>query len=238
MIEMDATLAEIVTSFPGTASVFDRLKLDYCCHGARSLKEACLALGLDLQSVKDELLKVGAVPVPEGWSKLGLEALVLHIKSKHHAYLKRELPRLSALAVKVQRLEGKERPELTAVCHCLKELEKEFDSHLAKEEAVLFVQVKSLTAPNSAISATMGTLQMVLSEMEEDHEKVMTLLEHLRAQTNDFNPPGESSDDLRALFAGLAELEADTHLHIHKENNVLAPRAIELENRLKAQAAS
>lgn len=238
MIELDSTLADIVTSFPSTATVFDRLKVDYCCHGAMTLKEACLTLGLDPQSVRDEILRVGAVSVPEGWSKLGPEALVLHIKSKHHSYLKRELPRLSTLAVKVQRLEGKDRPELAAICSCLKELEKEFDAHLANEEGGLFVQVKSLTAPNSAISATMGTLQLALSEMEEDHEKVMTLLEHLRAQTNDFNPPGESSDDLRALFSGLAELEADTHLHIHKENNVLAPRAIELENRLKAQAAS
>ncbi|MEY4065164.1 MAG: hypothetical protein RIR26_1372 [Pseudomonadota bacterium] len=238
MIASDASLSEIVTLCPAVAPVLDKLKIDYCCHGAMSLNEACQALGLDLQSVRDELVRVGNSPAPEGWAKLRPDALVAHIKSKHHAYLKRELPRLSTLAVKVHRIEGKKRPELESVCVCLKELEKEFDAHLAKEEGSLFPQIKHLSSQVLPVSSSGGTLQMAFSEMEKEHERVMRLLEHLRVQTNDFNPPGECSDDLRALYGGLAELEADTHLHVHKENNLLVPQVIEMESRLNAQAAS
>ena len=49
------------------------------------------------------------------------------------------------------------------------------------------------------------------------------LVEHL---------PAEGCASYVACYAGLAELEADTHLHIHKENNLLFPLVVRLESEL------
>ena len=54
----------------------------------------------------------------------------------------------------------------------------------------------------------------------------------MRAATDDYRAPADSCVSYRRCFEGLAELEADTHLHIHKENNVLFPMVVQREQSL------
>ena len=63
------------------------------------------------------------------------------------------------------------------------------------------------------------------------------LLARLRELTGGYTPPADGCVSYRLLYAGLAELEADTHLHVHKENNVLFPMVVGREADLAGVAA-
>src|SRR5512144_2625490 len=93
------TVGDIVTRQPETARIFERLGIDYCCGGKRPLSEACADRGLDAQVVLDELAADEQHPhVQErNWSDAGLTDLCDHIEATHHAYMRDELPRLSAM---------------------------------------------------------------------------------------------------------------------------------------------
>jgi regulator of cell morphogenesis and NO signaling len=68
--------------------------------------------------------------------------------------------------------------------------------------------------------------------MSTEHDRDGELLAELRRLTGGYVPPSDGCASYRALYDGLAELEADTHLHIHKENNVLFPMATALPRRI------
>ena len=76
-----------------------------------------------------------------------------------------------------------------------------------------------------------GTIQNPVRTMMLEHEAAGSLLEALRTITNDYKPPLDACPSYQTLFQALAGFAADLHQHIHLENNLLFPRAIELEER-------
>ncbi len=229
-IDVSKTLGELVTEQPHLARAFDGLGLDYCCGGERSLDEACAALGLDPAALKLPAANTGTDHVTDSeWVTLDLPALTAHIEATHHAYLHRELPRLAALADKVVGVHGDRHPELTEVRASLTELRDDLDPHLQREEQVLFPMIRTLTVPGTRPTLSVQTPIAVLCA---EHDRAGELLQALRAQTGGYVTPSDGCASYRAFYDGLAELEADLHLHVHKENNRLFPAAIKLETRL------
>jgi regulator of cell morphogenesis and NO signaling len=153
-------------------------------------------------------------------------ALVDHLESTHHAYLRVALPRLCALADKVASVHGERHPELSEVARLVVELRADLEPHLLKEERVLFPMVRELAGAAVAPEFHCGTLANPIRVMSQEHDAVGELLALLRATTGDYAVPADGCASYAALYTGLAELEADTHLHVHKENNVLFPAVL------------
>jgi regulator of cell morphogenesis and NO signaling len=226
------TLAEIVRAVPGSERALESFGLDYCCGGARTLADACRDCDLAPATVLEELQQLDPQPQPD-WASMTPDALVDHLEATHHAYLHAELPRLSALADKVVAAHGARHPELSEVRRAYEEIRADLEPHLAKEEQVLFPMIRHLAAASTtAPSFHCGTLQNPISVMLSEHDQVGDLLATLRRLTQGYQAPADGCASYRALFDGLAQLEADTHLHVHKENNFLFPAVVALEAEL------
>lgn len=232
VIEPTTALGEIVTNHPAVAPAMEGLGLDYCCGGGRSLADACAELGLDPAAVARDLAATAVGSSAEPWSGMGPAELVDHIEATHHAYLHAELPRIEALLDKVQGVHGERHPELAFVQASFDELALELDPHLAREERILFPMIRQLFADADADGARIavpdraavaGPIRVMLVE----HDRAGELLERLRGLTTGYRPPDDACASYTALYAALQELEADTHLHVHKENNVLFPAVLE-----------
>lgn len=231
-IDPRMTLGELVTTRPLLARELERRGLDYCCGGAATLHDACLSQHLDPVVVARELDAIASDDEPDAWASMGPTQLVEHIVATHHRYLWDELPRLAALTDKILGVHGDHHPELIEVHDCFTELRADLEPHMSKEEQGLFPTIRELAASAAAASFHCGTIQNPISVMLEEHERVGELLAQLRALTNGYETPADGCASYQACYEGLAHLEADTHLHVHKENNLLFPAAIELEARL------
>ena len=222
-------LAEVVRAVPGSERVLESFGLDYCCGGTRTLADASRDLGVAPAAVLDQLRRLRPEPEPD-WASMAPDALVDHLEATHHAYLHAELPRLSALADKVVAAHGARHPELSVIRRAYETIRADLEPHLAKEEQVLFPMIRALAAGTTpAPRFHCGTLRNPISVMLSEHDQVGELLATLRRLTQGYQAPADGCASYRALFDGLAELEADTHLHVHKENNVLFPAVVALE---------
>jgi regulator of cell morphogenesis and NO signaling len=225
------TLAEVVDAEPGATRVLESFGLDYCCGGRRRLSDACRRAGIDEALVLDALRTVEPAR-PAEWRSLPPAELADHLESTHHAYLHAELPRLDALADKVAGAHGGRHIELLDVLVTYRELRADLEPHLMKEERILFPMIRQLGAATSASASHCGSVTGPVRIMSIEHDRAGDLLARLRQLTGGYDTPADGCASYRALYDGLAELEADTHLHVHKEEHVLFPAALGLEARL------
>jgi regulator of cell morphogenesis and NO signaling len=235
-IDPQWTLGALVNAHPELARELERRGLDYCCGGGQSLADACAVRRLDPAVTASELAAAATGGRAADWVSMDATALVDHLETTHHRYLWEELPRLSALVAKVVSVHQARHPELTAVAACYEDIRADLEPHLLKEERVLFPMIRQLAAAGSAPSFHCGTLRNPITVMLGEHDAVGELFARLRELTGGYQPPADGCASYVACFAGLAALEADTHLHIHKENNLLFPLVERLENQLSGVA--
>ncbi|MBZ0173397.1 MAG: iron-sulfur cluster repair di-iron protein [Phycisphaerales bacterium] len=242
LIDPQATVGQLVTERPNRSRVFETLKIDYCCGGKRPLAEACTKLGLDIQDVLGLLRNADAESDRSGGmvdaDAFSLTDLANHIEREHHAYLRSELPRLDAMTERVYRVHGESEPRLADVRRAFCDLRDELTSHMMKEEQILFPVIRQLEQSDDAVSFHCGTIEGPIRQMEAEHEHAGDALVTIRTATDDFQPPEWACNTYRAMLDGLARLERDMHVHIHKENNVLFPKAIALETARPNKAGS
>lgn len=230
-IDPQSLLAAIVDDHPELARELTRQGIDFCCGGQRRLVDACVERGLDPAAVVDRLGAVveSAGGAPADWVGLDLAALVDHLEATHHAYLHDELPWIDELVGRVVRAHGVRHPELREVEAGWREIRADLEPHLVKEERILFPMIRELAGASMPPTFHCGSLRNPISVMLREHDRVGALLARLRVVTAGFEVPPDACDSYRILYRGLERLEADTHLHVHKENNVLFPRVEELE---------
>jgi regulator of cell morphogenesis and NO signaling len=228
-IDPSITLARLIDAHPELARALEHRGLDYCCGGQRSLAAACAEVGLDATATAAELAALATSDRPAEWAAMDAAALADHLEATHHAYLWAELPRLSALVAKVAGVHGERHPELHEVSRLYDAVRADLEPHLLKEERVLFPMVRELAGAEHAPSFHCGTVRNPISVMLREHDAVGELLAALRRCTDGYTVPEDGCASYRACYEGLATLEADTHLHIHKENNVLFPMVMERE---------
>jgi regulator of cell morphogenesis and NO signaling len=227
-ISTDTHVAALVLEEPARARVFERLGIDYCCGGGVPLGDACAEKGLDPAEVVAALADPGPADADDvDWAGVSIPELVDHIVDHHHAYLREELPPLSALVEKVARAHGDAHPELREVQATFMDVAAELTGHMAKEELVLFPACRELAeggATGPAIS-----VEAPIEVMLHEHQEVAAGLRRLRELTDGYAPPTDACNSYRALLDRLETLESDTHRHVHEENNVLFPRALALQ---------
>jgi regulator of cell morphogenesis and NO signaling len=238
-LTQERSIGEIAAEMPGSVRVFEKYNIDYCCGGKVSLAEACARRGLAPEQLIEEL---GSAVVPGGtesavWQSASLDTLIDHILTRHHGYLKTELPRLSRMMRKVMDAHGANHGDsLVPLGATFEALKQELESHLMKEEMVLFPIIRKLEGAGQSGAAPAlshcGSIGNPIRVMEHEHESAGRALEQMRALTCDYSVPADACNTYRGLFYGLQQLETDLHQHIHLENNILFPRAATLEARL------
>jgi regulator of cell morphogenesis and NO signaling len=227
VIDPARTVAELAVERPSRARVFERLGLDYCCGGKRPLREACAEAGLDAATVVAmlEATESAGGEAARSWGDAPLGELVDHIVGEHHAYLREELEPLAALVDKVAVAHGATEPALAGVRSTFGELRAELEGHLEQEERVVF-PLSRRVGEGARVDA--GFLRDAIGEAEEEHAAVGAALVRLRELTHGYEPPQGACPSWRAMLDRLRTLEADTHEHVHEENNILFPRALAL----------
>lgn len=235
-INPKTTLGSLVLTRPNLAPLLELRGLDYCCGGHQSLEDACQEAGLDTEEILDALAEVPLPANPPPWIDLGLVDLTDHIEAIHHAYLRDELPRLNDLLDKVTGTHSERHPELFEIQRTLTTLRNELEPHLLKEEAVLFPIIRELATATSKPQFHCGTVCNPVSAMAFEHDRAGEILSRLHTLTDGYAVPADGCASYALLYQGLARVEADTHQHIHKENNVLFPAAIRAELALTERA--
>ncbi|MFG0328829.1 MAG: iron-sulfur cluster repair di-iron protein [Phycisphaerales bacterium] len=237
-------MGELVTRVPSRSRIFERLGIDFCCGGQRSLREACDEVGLDagavvrmLDAIVGEDRRADGVPFVDP-APLSLTDLADHIESTHHLYLRDELPRIQRLFTRALNAHAIRHPWLQDASRVFEQFTNELDSHILKEEQILFPMIRAIDRATEPVQFHCGSLAAPIRVLESEHENAGSALKTLRRLTGDFEPPVDACTTVRALLDALAELEADMHQHVHKENNVLFPRAIEREEKLRLGIAS
>ena len=236
-IEVSMTLAEAVNAFPQLAREFERRGLDYCCGGGRTLGEACALTGADPVATVAELSAEAAECGSAKWTAMSADVLVDHLEGTHHRYLWDEMPRITALVDKIVSVHGDRHPELVEVASCFGQVRADLEPHMLKEERMLFPMIRELATSTGMPAFHCGSLRNPISVMLSEHDAVGDLLARLHRLTDGYTPPADGCASYVACFAAMAELEADTHLHIYKENNVLFPMVVQMEADRAAMAS-
>ena len=236
--EVSSTVGDIVTARPELSRFFEQLGIDYCCGGKKTIDEVGREKGIGSEELLAQLGDASATYGGEAdvdVASMSLAELVDHIVNTHHAYLKSELPRISAMTEKVARVHGERNPKLSDVRDTFQSIAKELEAHTMKEEQILFPAIRQLDAGGSIPSFPFGSIAGPIGQMELEHDQVGAKLECQRSLTDNFVPPEWACNTYRAMIDALRELEQDLHKHIHKENNVLFQRTLELEQELEGQ---
>lgn len=229
------TLADLAATSLTAVRILEQYGLDYCCGGKQLLDQACQAKGVAPESVIRDIEAARATAAPErDWYTAPLHEITRHIVATHHHYLRSELPALAARIDKVVSVHGsRDRDNLPRLAEVFAALRSELELHLYKEEAILFPSIElygRAQANNQPIPPVpFGSIAAPISMMEREHGNAGDALGEIRTLTNNFTLPEFACSTVQALYAGLQALDADLHIHIHLENNILFPRAIALE---------
>jgi len=231
---LEVTIGQLVTERPSRSRVFEKLGIDYCCGGKKTIAEVCAKKKVDpaiLLEILDDEANIGH---DHGLDPaiMTLSELADHIESTHHAYLRVELPRLATMAQRVAKVHGDKDDRLQAISETVDAFAAELESHMAKEETVLFPAIRQIDGAERMPFLPFGRVANPIHCMEQEHDNAGAALEHLRTLSDGFAPPDWACNTYRALLDGLHELELDMHQHVHKENNVLFPRVIAREDHL------
>ncbi len=240
------TIRDIALEFPQTTRIFEEFKIDYCCGGRKPLSEACLTAGIDedivwqkLESAIDGVQANETTDFPEHKKTADLTDYII---DKHHVFTINEIERLTPLMDKVCGKHGTQHTELFEIQKLFRALCDELIPHMKKEEMVLFPYIKVLAAVISTnipvAEPHFGTVKNPVRMMMTEHDSAGDLLREMRQLSNDYTLPEGACPSYTGLFFGLEELEKDLHRHIHLENNVLFPQAIELEKKVLGDNAA
>ena len=240
MINSETTVKEVALHMPESTRLFEQLKIDYCCGGNKPLGEACVSAGLDVDTVMEMLGEVAESSSQDAsagdFQNASLPQLIEHILNTHHVFTKSEMARLDALTAKVIEAHGRNHPELLDVGELFKQLCSDLTPHMFKEEQVLFPYIVAMTQAALDNQPTpfspFGTVNNPVRMMMKEHDTAGEILRELRAVTSDYKVPPDACISYQTLYQALENFERDLHQHIHLENNLLFPKALELENAL------
>jgi regulator of cell morphogenesis and NO signaling len=237
-LDTSTTVRELAVREPGATRIFEKLKIDYCCCGARSLEAACEVAGVKTEDVW-QLLEEARQSQAAGDGQIdfqtaSLTELVRYILDKHHVFTKEEMERLDALALKVCSVHGQNHPELLRVKALFQALCADLKPHMLREELALFPCIVSMEEAadrkREPMPPPFGTLRNPVRMMMLEHDTAGELLRELREATSNYTTPQDACISYRTLYQALGSFEQDLHQHIHLENNILFPRAVEMES--------
>jgi len=232
------TIGELVAGDYRKAEVFQKFGLDFCCGGQKTVKEACDKKGISALEVESAIALVDNTQKnkKQDFNSWDLDFLADYIVNTHHKYVSEAIPMLNILSSKVAKVHGKNHPEVIALAKFYNAVADELLQHMPKEEGVLFPYIKKIAQAKregtQLARPAFGSIENPIRMMESEHISAGENMQKVNNLSNAYTPPEDGCSSYRVLFAKLAEFEQDLHEHIHLENNILFPKALELEREL------
>ncbi len=231
-------VGDIAAANPGAKKVLEEAGVDYCCGGAKSLHEACMHSSVSAQEILRRLQENSQQVGPEeaNWTSARLADLTKHIVEKHHKYVRGTIPRVSALLAKVKAKHGANHPELAKIEAEFLGVGQEMYAHMQKEEQILFPYIERLERAEEGKEEIeppfFQTVRNPVHMMMQEHDTAGEALQAMRTLSGGYKVPADACESYREVYRSLQEFEADMHTHVHLENNILFPRAVELEAKI------
>ena len=228
-------VGQIALSDPAARRVLEDAGIDYCCGGVKSLGDACLQANVRPEEILERLRQNEQLATPDEaeWTEAKLSELTKHICERHHKYVRQAIPRVRALLAKVRAKHFDKHPEIDEVVCLFEQVAREMLLHMQKEEQILFPYLDNLAwAIREKASLEPPFFQTVTNPiymMMREHDSAGELVRKIRRATSDYSAPADACTTFRAAYQELQQFEEDLHLHVHLENNILFPRAVELE---------
>ncbi len=218
-----------------TAAVFSKYGIDFCCKGDRTVEEVCTKNNIDSDELLGKLMEVQISSHEQNidYKSWPLDLLAEYIEKKHHRYVEEKIPVLQQFLDKLCKVHGGRHPELLEITTLFIGCSKELASHMKKEELILFPFIKRMVKAKieslPVQSPQFGTVENPIAMMKHEHDQEGERFRQIAKLSNSYTPPADACNTYKVTFAMLEEFEKDLHLHIHLENNILFPKAIELE---------
>lgn len=234
MINQETSVGDIVKSHFQTVKIFDDHQIDFCCGGKQSLLEACAKKSIDTNEIIAQLEEAIKIPVviPK-FDEMPLGELIQYIKEKHHSYVREQIPMLYKFLNKIEQVHGGKHPEIELINAHFKESAKNLSQHMEQEETELFPLIENLVKIKNGESIDDSFISInakeSISSLIKDHENEGSRFEEISRLTLSYQPPKGACNTFRAAYENLFAFEKDLHRHIHLENNILFPKAINLE---------
>ncbi len=229
------TIGNLVAEDYRKARVFQKYGIDFCCGGERVLSLACQKKNIDSKVVISELAKLDncSIAPDENYNQWEPDMLTDHIVKTHHTFVRNKIPEINTYSTKVARVHGERHPEVVEIAFIFDMLSNELSEHLEKEENMLFPYINYLarTKINGMPSEkpVFGSVENPIHMMETEHDEAGKELAKIDELSNHYIPPEDACTTFRILYQNLKAFEEDLHKHIHLENNILFPKAMELE---------
>ena len=226
---------EIALSDPGARRILEDAGVDYCCGGGKSLQDACMRANVPAEVVLEQLRQNTRKTETEerGWKDAPLAELTRHIRVHHHGYVRDVIPRLRGMLAKVREKHGSKHREVGEIEKLFGDVAREMLMHMQKEEQILFPYIDALERAAGGQHAIEPpfflTVRNPIYSMMKEHDAAGELVRQIRAAGNAYRAPEDACTTFQAAYRELEQFEKDLHLHVHLENNILFPRAVELE---------
>jgi len=229
------TIGSYVTENYRTAAIFNKYDIDFCCRGNRSIDEVCAQQTIDKDKLTTELAEILTEKVldendPGNWP---LDLLTDYVEKKHHRYVEKAIPELLAYLDKVKAAHGLNHPEVHEIATHFKQSAAALSQHMKKEELLLFPFIRKMVeAQNRGQKlqvAQFGSVQNPAGMMMQDHEDEGERFRKIAELSNNYHTPADACNTFKVTYALLEAFQDDLHRHIHLENNILFPKAIEME---------
>ncbi len=156
-----------------------------------------------------------------------------YIEKTHHRYVEEKTNILLPFLDKLCKVHGSDHPELFQINELFKGCSGELAQHMKKEELILFPFIKKVV--RASISNELmeqphfGTIENPIAMMMEEHDTKGERFRKIAKLSTNYTPPVDACNTYKVTFAMLKEFEEDLHKHIHLENNILFPKATQLE---------
>jgi len=233
------TIGQIAVKDLRKAEVFKKYGIDFCCGGKKTLRQVCAEKGIDATRIEQELQHIHQQPKPSrnAYNEWEIDFLSDYIVNMHHSYVRKYLPELQTYAEKVAIVHGDRHPELLEIRELIQLIKEELSAHLEEEEQVLFTCIKKITKAKrygEPLPTQTNDLTTLISALEKDHDVVGRAFEKISVLSDGYTIPANACASYTLFYKMLQEFEEDLHMHIHLENNILFPKAIEMEKSLTA----
>ncbi len=228
-------IGNVVAGDYRAAKVFKTHNIDFCCNGNRTIGEACTEKNLNVDELLDELTSAleDSKETTTDFNAWPLDLLADYIEKTHHRYVESKITEIKPYLEKIVKVHGGKHPELAEISEIFNHSAGELAMHMKKEELVLFPRIRKMV--ESKISKTeippahFGTVQNPIAMMMREHEDEGENFRKISELSHNYTAPEDACNTYRVTFSLLNEFEEDLHKHIHLENNILFPKAIELE---------
>ena len=226
---------DVAISNPAARQAVEDPGVHNCCGEGKSVHEACLHSDVSAEQILARLRENGknVNPGAKDFATAPLNELTRYIREKHHSYVREAITRIQSLLIKVTAVYAKNHIELAAIHNHFSEVAREMIQHMQKEEMILFPYIDALEKAangNGALETPFfQTVRNPIHAMMKDHDAAEDRMKQIRKASSDYTAPGNACTSYKALYQELNAFEADLHQHVHLENNILFPRAVELE---------